>query len=243
MMKKALLFIAVTMLFCTGMKAQELSLAFNTDNSFQTSLTEQPQTSPCSIYSLPMPTTDFATGNQFNTQQYASKKGWGIACIISGGVIMVSGAALWLWGGLFTNITDQAAARDADMAAANMDVNMAAGMDPSMAADLAASMDNSSQDPQLKQANNIGKGVKTAGIIGTATGAVLVGTGIVLLTSNGGGGSRSKSSAPHRVRRKGPARSNPRRHAELMPDNMDMQPDWSLCLNVGPASAGLTFSF
>ena len=241
MMKKVLLFIAVTMLFCTGMKAQDY--AFNTDKSFQTSLLEQPQTSLSSIYTRPMPTTDFATGNQFNTQQYASKKGWGIACVISGGVIMMSGAVLWLWGGLFTNITDQAAARDADMAAANMDVNMAAGMDPSMAADLAASMDNSSQDPHLKQANNIGKGVKTAGIIGTATGAVLVGTGIVLLTSNSGSGySRGKSSKPHRVKRRGPARSNPR-HAELMPDYGNMQPDWSLCLNVGPTSAGLSFSF
>lgn len=234
-MKKTLLFIAVSMLFCTGMKAQDLACAFKPDNSFQLSLTEQPQTTPSSIYSLPMPTTDFATGNQFNTQQYASKKGWGIACVISGGVIMMSGAVLWLWGGLFTNVTNQAAA---------MDANMAANMDPSTAADMAASMDNASQDPTLKQANNVGKGVKTAGIIGTAAGAVLVGTGIVLLTSKGGGGySRGSSTKPHRVKRKGPARSNPRRHAELMPDNMDMQPDWSLCLNVGPASAGLTLAF
>ena len=233
-MKKTLLFIAVSMLFCTGMKAQDLACAFKPDNSFQLSLSEQPQTTPSSIYSLPMPTTDFATGNQFNTQQYASKKGWGIACVITGGVIMVSGAVLWLWGGVFTNVTNQAAA---------MDANMAANMDPSTAADMAASMDNASQDPTLKQANNVGKGVKTAGIIGTAAGAVLVGTGIVLLTSNSGGGySRGSSTKPHRVKRKGPARSNPR-HAELMPDNMDMQPDWSLCLNVGPASAGLTLAF
>lgn len=237
-MKKTLLFIAVSMLFCTGMKAQDLACAFKPDNSFQLSLTEQPQTTPSSIYSLPMPTTDFATGNQFNTQQYASKKGWGIACIISGGVIMMSGAVLWLWGGLFTNVTNQASTMDANMAA-----NMAANMDPSTAADMAASMENAQQDPTLQKIDNAGKVIKTVGIVGTATGAVLVGTGIVLLTSNGGGGSRSKSSAPHRVRRKGPARSNPRRHAELMPDNMDMQPDWSLCLNVGPASAGLTFSF
>lgn len=222
------------MLVCTGMKAQEIAYAFKTDNSFQTSLTEQPQTNISSIYSLPMPTTDFATGNQFNTQQYASKKGWGIACVISGGVIMMSGAVLWLWGGLFTNVTNQAAA---------MDANMAANMDPSTAADMAASMDNASQDPTLKQANNVGKGVKTAGIIGTAAGAVLVGTGIVLLSSDSGGGySRGSSSKPHRVKRKGPARSNPR-HAELMPDQSNMQPDWSLCLNVGPASAGLTFAF
>ena len=233
-MKKTLLFIAVSMLFCTGMKAQDLACAFKPDNSFQLSLSEQPQTTPSSIYSLPMPTTDFATGNQFNTQQYASKKGWGIACVITGGVIMVSGAVLWLWGGVFTNVTNQAAA---------MDANMAANMDPSTAADMAASMDNASQDPTLKQANNIGKGIKTAGIIGTAAGAVLVGTGIVLLTSNSGGGySRGSSTKPHRVKRKGPARSNPR-HAELMPDNRDMQPDWSLCLNVGPASAGLTLAF
>ena len=237
-MKKTLLFIAVSMLFCTGMKAQDLACAFKPDNSFQLSLTEQPQTTSSSIYSLPMPTTDFATGNQFNTQQYASKKGWGIACVISGGVIMMSGVVLWLWGGAFTHVTNQAATMDANMAA-----NMAANMDPSTAADMAASMDNASQDPTLKQANNVGKVVKTAGIIGTAAGAVLVGTGIVLLTSNSGGGySRSKSTRPHRVKRKGPARSNPR-HAELMPDNMDMQPEWSLCLNVGPASAGLTLAF
>ena len=233
-MNKTLIFIAITMLFCTGMKAQDLACAFKPDNSFQLSLTEQPQTTPSSIYSLPMPTTDFATGNQFNTQQYASKKGWGIACIISGGVIMMSGAVLWLWGGVFTHVTNQAA---------TMDANMAANMDPSTAADMAASMDNASQDPTLKQATNVGKGVKTAGIIGTAAGAVLVGTGIVLLTSNSGGGySRGSSTKPHRVKRKGPARSNPR-HAELMPDYSDMQPDWSLCLNVGPTSAGLTFAF
>lgn len=237
-MKKTLLFIAVSMLFCTGMKAQDLACAFKPDNSFQLSLSEQPQTTPSSIYSLPMPTTDFATGNQFNTQQYASKKGWGIACIISGGVIMMSGAVLWLWGGAFTHVTNQAATMDANMAA-----NMAANMDPSTAADMAASMDNASQDPTLKQANNVGKGVKTAGIIGTAAGAVLIGTGIVLLTSDSGGGySRGKSSKPHRVKRRGPARSNPR-HAELMPDQSNMQPDWSLCLNVGPASAGLTLAF
>lgn len=237
-MKKTLLFIAVTMLFCTGMKAQELSYAFNTDNSFQTSLTEQPQTTINSIYSLPMPTTDFAFGNQFNTQQYASPKGWGIACVVSGGVIMLTGAYLWVFGGIFSNASSHAANMQASMSA-----DMAANMDPSSAADMAASMESAQQDPTLQKVDNAGKVIKTVGIVGTATGAVLVGTGIVLLTSKGGGGSRSKSSAPHRVRRKGPARSNPRRHAELMPDNMDMQPDWSLCLNVGPASAGLTFSF
>lgn len=237
-MKKTLLFIAVAMLFCTGMKAQDLACAFKPDNSFQLSLSEQPQTTPSSIYSLPMPATDFATGNQFNTQQYASSKGWGIACIISGGVIMMSGAVLWLWGGIFSNTTNHVA----NMQAA-MDADMAANMDASSAAEMAANMENTQQDPTLQKVDNAGKVIKTVGIVGTATGAVLVGTGIVLLTSNGGGGySRGKSNAPHRTRRKGPARSNPR-HAELMPDNRDMQPEWSLCLNVGPASAGLTFAF
>ena len=237
-MKKTLLLIAVAMLLCTATKAQDLACDFKTDNSFQLSLTEQQQTTPGSIYSLPMPTTDFATANQFNTQQYASKKGWGIATVISGGVIMLTGATLWLWGALFSTATDKVATMDA-----NMTADMAANMDPTTAADMAASMENASQDPHLKQANNVGKGVKTAGIIGTAAGAVLVGTGIVLLTSDSGGGySRGKSSKPHRVKRKGPARSNPR-HAELMPDYSDMQPDWSLCLNVGPTSAGLTFAF
>ena len=237
-MKKTLFLITVAMLFCTGTKAQDLACAFNTDNSFQLSLSVQPQTTPGSIFSLPMPTTDFATANYFNTQQYASKKGWGIATIISGGVIMLTGATLWLWGGIFSTATDKVATMDANMAA-----DMASNMNPSSAADMAASMDNTSQDPTLKQANNIGKGVKTAGIIGTAAGAALVGTGIVLLASNNSGGySRGKSTKPHRVKRRGPARSNPR-HAELMPDCSDVQPEWSLCLNVGPTSAGLTFAF
>ena len=237
-MKKTLLLIAVAMLLCTATKAQDLACDFKTDNSFQLSLTEQQQPTPGSIYSLPMPTTDLATANQFNTQQYASKKGWGIATVISGGVIMLTGATLWLWGALFSTATDKVATMDA-----NMTADMAANMDPTTAADMAARMENASQDPHRKQANNVGKGVKTAGIIGTAAGAVLVGTGIVLLTSDSGGGySRGKSSKPHRVKRKGPARSNPR-HAELMPDYSDMQPDWSLCLNIGPTSAGLTFAF
>jgi hypothetical protein len=240
-MKKSLFFIAVAALLCTEVNAQDLACAFNTDNSFQTSLSEQPQTNISSIYSLPMPTTDFATSNQFNTQQYASAKGWGIASIVAGGVTMLGGATLWLWGALFSTATEQAATMDANMAA-NMAANMDPNMDPNTAADMAASMENNPQDPNLQRANNVGKGVKIAGIIGTAVGAVLVGTGIVLLTSNSGGYSRSKSTRPHRVRRKGPARSNPR-HAELLPDYGDMQPDWSLCLNVGPTSAGLTFAF
>ena len=42
-MKKTLFFIAVAMLFCTEMKAQDMTLAFNTPSSFQLNLTEQPQ--------------------------------------------------------------------------------------------------------------------------------------------------------------------------------------------------------
>jgi len=239
-MKKTLIFIAIAMLFCTVTKAQELAFTLNSDNSFQTSLLEQPQTSLNSIYSLPMPTTDFATGNQFNTQQFASQKGWGIACVISGGVIMSAGLFLWLGGGIFTKVSDQAATMEGYPDAASME---GFAQDP----EAAASMEGFGQDPTAKKVNDVGKGLKTAGIIGTAAGAVLVGTGIVLLTSNSGGGgggySRSKSNKPHRTKkRKGHARSNPR-HAELMPDYSDMQPDWSLCLNVGPTSAGLTFAF
>ena len=237
-MKKTLFFIAVTMLFCTGMKAQDLACAFKPDNSFQLSLSEQPQTTPSSIYSLPMPTTDFATSNQFNTQQYASKKGWGIASVISGGVIMLTGAYLWIWGGIFTKVTEKSAAENANMAA-----NMAANIDPNLDPSIAAEFENNAKDPAQERAEKVGKGIKTAGIVGTATGAVLVGTGIVLLSSDrGGGSSRSRSTKPHRVKRRGPARSNPR-HAELMPDYGDVQPEWSLCLNVGPTSAGLTFAF
>ena len=42
-MKKSLFFIAVAALLCTEVNAQDLACPYNPDNSFQTSLSEQPQ--------------------------------------------------------------------------------------------------------------------------------------------------------------------------------------------------------
>ena len=213
-MKKTLFFIAVAMLFCTEMKAQDMTLAFNTPSSFQLNLTEQPQSDINSIYSLPMPASDLAVNNNFNTQQYASQKGWGIACIVAGGVTLLGGASVWLFGGIFNKATTE--------------MNNMNSTDP---------MNPTAQpDPELHQAQNIGSGIKTAGIIGTAAGAALVGTGIVLIATDKG------SSRGHRSKR-GHRRSGRRRFSDNMPTYEDLQPDWGLCLNVSPTSAGLSFSF
>ncbi|MBP5342038.1 MAG: hypothetical protein J6Y52_06750 [Bacteroidales bacterium] len=203
-MKKALFLIVATLLLCNEMKAQDLAVATNTLPSFQTSLVDIPQTDVTSIYTLPMPASDLAVNNNFNTQQYASQKGWGIACIVAGGVTLLGGASVWLFGGIFSTATTEMG-----------------GTDP---------------DPDLQQAQNIGNGIKTAGIIGTAAGAVLVGTGIVLIATDKG------SSRGHRSKR-GHRRSHRRRFSDNMPTYEDLQPDWGLCLNVSPTSAGLSFSF
>ena len=206
-MKKTILLIAAALLLCGEMKAQDMADATTLVPTTQLSLAENQPTGINSIYAIPMPESDLVVNDQLGTQQYASRKGWGIACIISGGMTMIGGVTTWLGGDIFNN--------------------MASGM---------------GDDPDMQEGqqafNAMGNGVKTIGIIGTVAGAALVGTGIWLVSSDGGSSSRGRSHG-----RRGGHRRSHRRHAELLPDYNDMQPDWGLCLNVTPTNAGLTFVF
>jgi hypothetical protein len=178
-MKKAILLIAVAMLFCSEMKAQDLALA--TPAPFQLNLAENTQTDINSIFSIPMPESDLVINNQFNTEQYASRKGWGIFCIISGGMTMISGVTMWLGGDIFNNMGSAVASDDP-------------------------------MDQQASQTfNAMGNGVKTIGIVGAVAGAALVGTGIWLVSSDGGSShGRGRSHG-----RRGGHRRSHRRHADL----------------------------
>ncbi len=211
-MKKTVLLIALALFLCSESKAQYVADAGSLYTSTQLSLSDNQPTAFTSIYNTPMPTTDFAMNDQLNTQQLASRKGWGIACIISGGLTMVSGASVWLFGGMFNNAAS------------------AVGSDPEFA-----------NDPEMQQGQQavqaVGNGVKTIGIIGTVAGAALVGTGIWLVSSDGGSYSRGGRSHGRRGGRRGG-----RRHADLF-QQPSIQPDWGLCLNVTPANAGLTLVF
>lgn len=212
-MKKAILLIAAALLFCSEMKAQDLAEAFTLTPTTQLSLTDNSQSGLNSIYAIPMPESDLLTNNQFNTQQYSSRKGWGIFCIVSGGITMLSGASVWLFGGLFNNLSSQA-----------------------------GEMSGFEDDPDFQQgqemAQTVGNTVKTIGIIGTVTGAALVGTGIWLVSSDGNGGSHGRRGHG----RRGGHRRGHRRHADFF-QQPTVEPDWGLCLNATPASAGLTFVF
>lgn len=212
-MKKAILLIAATLVLCNTMKAQDLALASTPVSPMQLSLTENIQSDLNSIYTLPMPESDLLVNNQFNTQQYASRKGWGIFCIVSGGITMLSGASVWLFGGMFNKTAEQA-----------------------------GQMSGFEDDPDFQQgqdmAQTVGNTVKTIGIIGTVTGAALVGTGIWLVSSDGGGSSRGH----HRSHGRRGHRRGHRRHADLF-QQPTVEPDWGLCLNATPTSAGLTFVF
>lgn len=212
-MKKAILLIAATLVLCNTMKAQDLALASTPVSPMQLSLTENIQSDLNSIYTLPMPESDLLVNNQFNTQQYASRQGWGIFCIVSGGITMLSGASVWLFGGMFNKTAEQA-----------------------------GQMSGFEDDPDFQQgqdmAQTVGNTVKTIGIIGTVTGAALVGTGIWLVSSDGGGSSRGH----HRSHGRRGHRRGHRRHADLF-QQPTVEPDWGLCLNATPASAGLTFVF
>ena len=84
-----------------------------------------------------------------------------------------------------------------------------------------------------KDGQTVGNGIKTVGIVGTVVGAALVGTGIWLVSSDGGSS----------YRRGGYSRSRYRRFADSMPATESVSPDWGLKLNVGPASGGLTLVF
>lgn len=211
-MKKTILLIAAALLLCSEMKAQDLAEAFTLTPAPQLSLADNLLTDNSSIFSLPMPTSDLVVNNQFNTQEYASRKGWGIFCIVFGGINMLSGASVWLFGDMFNNVGSQI-----------------------------GNMSDIEDDPDMQQGQQavqtVGNTVKTVGIIGTVFGAAMVGTGIWLVSSDSG----SSRGRGHRGR--GHRRSSHRRHSELLPDYNNMQPDWGLCLNVAPASAGLSFVF
>lgn len=206
-MKKSILLIAAALLFCSQMKAQDLADASTLTPTLQLSLTDNQQTDLNSIFAIPMPESELIANSQYNTQEYASRKGWGIFCIISGGMTMLGGITTWVGGGIFSN--------------------MANGM---------------GDDPDMQQGqqafNAMGDGVKTIGIIGTVAGAALVGTGIWLVSSDGGSSHGRRGHG-----RRGGHRRSHRRHAELLPDYENMQPDWGLSLNVTPATAGLTLVF
>ena len=153
-MKKTILLIAAALLLCGKINAQEMALASTTQNEI----------SQFSILEAPMPATDFSTHYQFGEQQYASPRtGWGVACIISGGITMVSGLSVWLFGDTFNKTTN----------------NFPSGFEPD-------------PDFQ-QAAGTVSKGIKTAGIVGTVIGAGLVTTGIILVSSDGRSGSRRSS--------------------------------------------------
>ena len=153
-MKKTILLIAAALLLCGKINAQEMALASTTQNEI----------SQFSILEAPMPANDFSTHYQFGEQQYASPRtGWGVACIISGGITMVSGLSVWLFGDTFNKTTN----------------NFPSGFEPD-------------PDFQ-QAAGTVSKGIKTAGIIGTVIGAGLVTTGIILVSSAGRSGSRRSS--------------------------------------------------
>ena len=153
-MKKSILLIATALLLCGKVQAQEMALASTTQNEI----------TQFSILEAPMPASDFSTHYQFGEQQYASPRtGWGVACIISGGITMVSGLSVWLFGDTFNKTTN----------------NFPSGFEPD-------------PDFQ-QAAGTVSKGIKTAGIVGTVIGAGLVTTGIILVSSDGRSGSRRSS--------------------------------------------------
>ena len=153
-MKKSILLIAAALLLCGKVQAQEMALASTTQNEI----------TQFSILETPMPAGDFSTHYQFGEQQYASPRtGWGVACIISGGITMVSGLSVWLFGDTFNKTTN----------------NFPSGFEPD-------------PDFQ-QAAGTVSKGIKTAGIVGTVIGAGLVTTGIILVSSDGRSGSRRSS--------------------------------------------------
>ena len=212
-MKKTILLIAATLLFCNTMRAQDLALASTTNSTFQLNLIDNLQTDNNSIYAIPMPESDLLVNNQFNTQQYASRKGWGIACIIVGGSTMLGGITMWLGGDMFNNFSSA--------------MSQGSGVE---------------DDPDFQQGQQavqtVGNGVKTIGIVTTVAGAALVGTGIWLVSSDGGGSSRGH----HRSHGRRGHRRGHRRHADLF-QQPTVEPDWGLCLNATPTSAGLSFVF
>ena len=153
-MKKAIFFIAAALLICGKIQAQDITMSTNTQQTEQLALS----TTTASLLNAPMPTTEFGTHYQFGEQQYASPRtGWGVACIIAGGLTMVSGLSVWLFGDTFNKVTTS----------------------------IPSGFEGVEPDPDFEQAaGTVSKCIKTAGIIGTVIGAGLVTTGIVLVSGD-----------------------------------------------------------
>lgn len=163
-MKKPILLIAAALLLCGKVQAQEMAMSTTTQETEELVM----DVSATSLLKAPMPATELGANYQFGGQQYASPKGWGIACIITGSLTMLSGLTVWLGGNTFGNVAS----------------TMPDGFEPD-------------PDFQ-QAANTVSKGIKTAGIIGTVIGAGLVTTGIILVSSDGRTGIRHSSRNRHR---------------------------------------------
>lgn len=164
-MKKSILLIAAALLLCGKVQAQEMAMSTTTQETEELVM----DVSATSLLNAPMPAAELGADYQFGGQQYASPKGWGIACIITGSLTMLSGLTVWLGGNTFGNVAS----------------TMPDGFEPD-------------PDFQ-QAAGTVSKGIKTAGIVGTVIGAGLVTTGIILVSSDGRSGShRSSSRHRHR---------------------------------------------
>ena len=163
-MKKPILLIAAALLLCGKVQAQEMAMSTTTQETEELAM----DVSAASLLKAPLPATELGANYQFGGQQYASPKGWGIACIITGSLTMLSGLTVWLGGNTFGNVAS----------------TMPDGFEPD-------------PDFQ-QAANTVSKGIKTAGIIGTVIGAGLVTTGIILVSSDGRSGSRHSGRNRHR---------------------------------------------
>ena len=206
-MKKSILLIATALLLCGKVQAQEMALASTTQNEI----------TQFSILETPMPVSDFSTHYQFGEQQYASPRtGWGVACIISGGITMVSGLSVWLFGDTFNKTTN----------------NFPSGFEPDPDFQQAAGTVSKGIKTAGIVGTVIGAGLKTAGIVGTVIGAGLVTTGIILVSSDGRSGSR-RSSGRHRHRR----------YSENLLAPEPYSTGWALSLNAGPTGGGLALTF
>ena len=163
-MKKSILLIAAVLLLCGKVQAQDMAMFTTTQETEELAM----DVSAASLLKAPLPATELGANYQFGGQQYASPKGWGIACIITGSLTMLSGLTVWLGGNTFGNVAS----------------TIPDGFEPD-------------PDFQ-QAANTVSKGIKTAGIVGTVIGAGLVTTGIILVSSDGRSGSRHSGRNRHR---------------------------------------------
>jgi hypothetical protein len=196
-MKKSILLIAAALLLCGKVNAQEIALATNTDINAELSLAANLQTDMSGTPTLDYTAAPSANLNSNYNLQYSSpRKGWGIACIIAGGLTMTGGLSVWLFGDTFNKVSS----------------TMPTGFEP---------------NPEYQQATGaVSQGIKTAGIIGTVLGAALVATGIVLVAGDKGSGNRRH-----------------RRYSENLLAPQPYTGEWTLSLNAGPTSGGLTLTF